>query len=56
MSVKEKILETLKTGPKTVDEVVSAVGAKPGVVKGQITRLIKAGTVERTPDGKLKLK
>lgn len=56
MSVKEKILETLKTGPKTVDELIAATGAKPGVVKGQVTRLVKAGTVERTPDGRLKLK
>jgi len=56
MSVKEKIVETLKSGPKTVDEIVKAVGAQSRVVKGLLTRLEKEGRVEKTPEGKYKLK
>lgn len=56
MSVKEKIVETLKTGPKAVDEIVKAVGAQSRVVKGLLTRLEKEGRVEKTPEGKYKLK
>lgn len=56
MSVKEKILENLKTGPKSVEELVKAVGAQDRVVKGLLTRLIKEGRVEKTEEGKYKLK
>jgi len=56
LSVKSKIVEELKAGVKTVEELVKATGSKPGIVKGQLTRLIKEGKVERTPDGKYKLK
>ncbi|MCS7369136.1 MAG: winged helix-turn-helix domain-containing protein [archaeon GBS-70-058] len=56
MSVKAKILESLKAGPKTVEELVAATGAKPGIVKGQLTRLVKAGVIEKTPEGKFKMK
>jgi len=56
MSVKAKILDELKAGAKTVDELVKATGYKPGIVKGQLTRLIKEGKVEATAEGKYKLK
>lgn len=56
MAVKAKILESLKAGPRTVEELVTATGAKPGIVKGQLTRLVKTGVVEKTPEGKYKLR
>ncbi len=56
MGVKDRILEELKSGPKSLEELIKATGAKVGVVKGQLTRLEKAGKVERTDDGKYKLK
>ncbi|MEM1984245.1 MAG: TrmB family transcriptional regulator [Candidatus Korarchaeum sp.] len=51
-----KILEQLKSGPKSLQELVKVTGAKEGVVKGQLTRLERAGKVEKTEDGKYKLK
>ncbi|MEM2341659.1 MAG: TrmB family transcriptional regulator [Candidatus Bathyarchaeia archaeon] len=56
MSVKSKIIEELKTSPKTIEELVKVTGSKPGVVKGQLTRLIKEGKVEKTAEGKYKAK
>jgi len=56
MSVKNKIVEELKAGVKSVEDLVKATGSKPGVVKGQLTRLIKEGKVEKTAEGKYKLK
>ncbi|MEM0017368.1 MAG: ArsR family transcriptional regulator [Candidatus Korarchaeum sp.] len=56
MGIKDKILEQLKSGPKSLQELVKVTGAKEGVVKGQLTRLEKAGKVEKTEDGKYKLK
>ena len=56
MSVKNKIVEELKAGVKSVEELVKATGSKPGIVKGQLTRLIKEGKVEKTAEGKYKLK
>lgn len=55
MGVKDKILEELKSGPKSLEELVKATGAKESVVKGQLTRLEKAGKVVKTGDGKYKL-
>ncbi|MEM1515280.1 MAG: TrmB family transcriptional regulator [Candidatus Bathyarchaeia archaeon] len=56
MSVKSKILEELKAGAKSVEDLIKATGSKPGVVKVQLTRLIKEGKVEKTAEGKYKLK
>lgn len=56
MSVKNKILEELKAGAKSVEDLVKATGSKPGIVKGQLTRLIREGKVEKTAEGKYKLK
>ena len=56
VSVKSKIVEELKSGSKSVEELIKATGSKPGVVKGQLTRLIKEGKVEKTAEGKYKLK
>jgi len=56
MGVKDKILEELKSGPKSLEELIKVTGAKAGVVRGQLTRLEKAGKVEKTGDGKYKLK
>lgn len=56
MSVKNKIVEELKSGSKSLEDLVKATGSKPGIVKGQLTRLIKEGKVEKTPENKYKLK
>ena len=56
MSVKSKIVEELKTGSNSVEELVKATGSKHGVVQGQLTRLMKEGKVEKTAEGKYKLK
>ncbi|MEM0049093.1 MAG: hypothetical protein QW424_00225 [Candidatus Bathyarchaeia archaeon] len=55
MSVKTKILEEQKTSVKSVEDLVKATGCKPGIVKGQLTRLIKEGEVEKTAEGEYKL-
>jgi Mn-dependent DtxR family transcriptional regulator len=39
-----------------VDEIAKAVGAQSRVVKGLLTRLEKEGRVEKTREGKYKLK
>ena len=39
MGVKDKILEELKSGPRSLEDLVKATGAKEGIVKGQLTRL-----------------
>jgi len=52
--VKDRILEELGKGPKTLEELVGLLGAKESVVKGQLTRLVKAGKVE-VEEGKYKL-
>ncbi|MGY0287763.1 MAG: DprA-like winged helix domain-containing protein [Candidatus Methanodesulfokora washburnensis] len=56
MGVKDKILEELKSGPRSLEDLVKATGAKEGIVKGQLTRLEKAGKIEKTGEGKYKLK
>ncbi|MEZ0290568.1 MAG: hypothetical protein ABWJ42_05710 [Sulfolobales archaeon] len=56
MSVKERIIESLKKGPKTLDEIVKEIGAQSRVVKGLLTRLEREGKVEKTSEGKYKLK
>lgn len=51
VAVKERILELLKSGPKTVEEIVSAIKeTKPAVVKGVLTKLTKRGLVKKIGD------
>ncbi|MHA1590674.1 MAG: TrmB family transcriptional regulator [Candidatus Njordarchaeales archaeon] len=52
--IKPKIIEALKEGPKTVDEIVSYVGAEARIVKGVLTKMVKRGEVVEE-EGKYKL-
>ncbi|MHA1594016.1 MAG: hypothetical protein ACTSXJ_04035 [Candidatus Baldrarchaeia archaeon] len=49
--VKEKILELLKEGPKTAEEIISSIsGTKPGVIKGLLTKMAKKGEIKKVDD------
>jgi len=54
--VKERIIELLNKGPRTLDEIVQEISSvKPRIVKGILTRLRKAGKVVEE-GGRYKLK
>ena len=55
VSVKGKILEALKAGPKTADELTSSIKAKRGAVKGVLTKMVKKKEALKEAD-KYKLK
>ena len=58
--IKMKVLEYLqrnKGGEYSVEELADALKVgKVSVLKAQLTRLVKEGKVERTPDGRYRAK
>jgi len=52
--LKPKILEVLKEGPKTADEIAEAVGVERRIVKGLLTKMVKRGELVEE-EGKYKL-
>lgn len=52
--IKDRIIEELKKGPKTLDELLNVIEAKPSILKGLLTKLVKSGKIQ-TEEGKYKL-
>ncbi|MHA1615769.1 MAG: hypothetical protein ACTSX9_00420 [Candidatus Njordarchaeales archaeon] len=52
--IKPKIIEALKEGPKSLDEIVNYVGAEARIVKGVLTKMVKKGEIAEE-GGKYKL-
>ncbi|RLE56343.1 MAG: TrmB family transcriptional regulator [Thermoprotei archaeon] len=56
--LKEKILQVLKTeGPLAPEEIAVKINYdKINIVKALLTRMVKQGIVEKTPEGKYRIK
>ena len=56
--LKEKILKVLKEeGPLAPEEIATKINYdKINIVKALLTRMVKQGIVEKTPEGKYRIK
>jgi len=52
--IKPIIIECLREGPKTLDEIISYVSEKTGaearIIKGILTKMVKRGELRKTDD------